>query len=198
MAKTEAKKRGAKVEPHIDEIIDAWGPATEEVPVELEAESPPATPLPPATLDELRKKKKPRSEAVTVTLDQESSPTTVVMRFQAIGSKRWETLLADHPPTDAQQREHLAEQEKVGIPLQARRRLQWNVDTFPPALIAACIVEPKLTVAQAEELWESEAWNAGELDAIFSAAVRVNTTASSVQLGPAGSLAEVLARIRAS
>lgn len=75
--------------------------------------------------------------------------------FRAVGQSRYDELLAAHPPTpahQAQQRRHVPEAPP----------LEWNPDTFPPALVAACLVEPALTEEQVADLWASEDWNQAE------------------------------------
>lgn len=61
-----------------------------------------------------------------------------VLVVTALGSKAWDDLLAEHRPTD--------EHRSWG--------LDWNPQTLPPAAIAACSVDPKLTPEQVVELSE--------------------------------------------
>lgn len=89
-----------------------------------------------------------------------------VYTFQAMPSKAYHDLLLDHPP-----------RKDVEEP--------WNSDTFVPALIAACCVDPDVdssvaldpdnlpyTVAEARELCEMV--SSAQLDELFDGAYRVN------------------------
>lgn len=90
--------------------------------------------------------------------------STLRITLQSIGRKRYEELVSEHPPTEAQNKES---EEATGQPA------PYNTDTFPPALIAASAVDPEMTVEQATELWDE--WNTGELMELFFVAIEVNT-----------------------
>lgn len=99
-----------------------------------------------ATLD-LLKGKKPRSKTISIEISGEQ----VEMTFQAISSHELDALQAKHTPT--------TEQRVKGS--------SFNPQTFPPALVAACSVEPQLTEEDTKEIWESDAWSMGELAYLF-------------------------------
>lgn len=67
--------------------------------------------------------------------------------FKSIAADRYERLVNAHPPTQ-EQRTRAA---KLG------RSVSFNEDTFARALVAACMIEPRLTRAQIDELWTSGA-----------------------------------------
>lgn len=102
-----------------------------------------------ATLDLLRGKRRRRRE-----LEIELNGEKVVLVFEAISSHRMDELLAAHPPTKDQQLQGVA----------------FNPDTFNPALISACLVEPAVTEEEFKEIWESDEWSQGELATLFNAA----------------------------
>ncbi|MCK7627235.1 hypothetical protein MUU72_29770 [Streptomyces sp. RS10V-4] len=91
---------------------------------------------------------------------------TVVLTFRALPRPAWEQLLRDHPPTEAQ----------------ADRGMEYNVETYPAALIAACHVErdetgtevPGMSEREAQELLD--AWPDSEAKALFTCALLVNQT----------------------
>ncbi|MGW1621580.1 hypothetical protein [Streptomyces sp. NPDC002172] len=91
---------------------------------------------------------------------------TLTLTFRALPRPVWEQLLRDHAPTEAQ----------------ADRGMEYNVDTFPAAVISACHVERDdagaevdgMTVADAQELLD--AWPDAEAKALFTAALVVNQT----------------------
>ena len=81
----------------------------------------------------------------------------VTMLLRAISGTKYDRMLADHPPTK--------EQKADGS--------SYNVNTFGPALLADVVVEPELTGAEWRELWNSPAWNRGEIMELFLAAVQL-------------------------
>jgi hypothetical protein len=92
---------------------------------------------------------------------ESATEAAVTFRFRAIGRVELDHLMGEHPPTKEQTT--TARREGKGAPM-------WDGDTFPPALIAACCVEPAIDDKQAAEMWTSPQWNAGELDALFMCA----------------------------
>jgi hypothetical protein len=61
--------------------------------------------------------------------------------------------------------------------------LEWNSDTFPPALIAEAIVEPDLTLEQVQEIYDDPDWSAAELGALLTTAQNAQFHASVIDLG---------------
>lgn len=85
--------------------------------------------------------------------------TALTLVFQAMGSKAYDDLIAAHPPTKEQKAQDAA----------------WNPDTFAPALIAGCSVEPKIDDDTAVSIWASDSWSRGELMDLFMSVVRLNS-----------------------
>lgn len=110
-----------------------------------------------ATFDSLIRKPKRVLEFSVTTQDEDGEPIALKMKFQAIGGKDYDKLIEAHPPTAAQK----------------RQQASFNIDTFAPALIAACSLSPRLTVEQAEQLWVSEDWSGGEASTLYLNAQRV-------------------------
>ncbi len=94
---------------------------------------------------------------------------TISMRCLPV--EDWEALVAQHPPT--------AEQGKQGW--------QWNVGTFRPVLLAACVIAPDGEGALTEMDWRQAAiegqLTAGELDLLFATAVNLNARQPDVSVG---------------
>ncbi len=90
----------------------------------------------------------------------------VEMKVQGIGRKRYDALVAEHPPTK--------EQEKEARKGDLRAKLAFNFETFSRALFAESLVEPKLTEKQINDLFDSDAYNESELEALCAAAIEVN------------------------
>ena len=101
-----------------------------------------------STLDKLKSKKRRRT-TVPVEIDGER----LELVFEAVSYRELDELQAKHPPT----------------PEQRVQGAVFNRNTFPPVLIAACSVEPKMTVEDVKEIWSSEEWSTGELNTIFDA-----------------------------
>jgi hypothetical protein len=111
----------------------------------------------PATFNDLLHKPARTKEVVLKVPDEGGTIIEYVVTLRAIGSKGYDVLVGMHPPT--------AEQKKDGA--------TYNPDSFGPALISACTVEPRMTPNEAKELWESEEWSRGEVMELFVAAVEV-------------------------
>lgn len=98
----------------------------------------------------------------------------VAVRFRSIGRLAWDELIRDHPPTD----EQVAEAKSAGL-----GDLNFNSDTFPPAVVAASLDDPKMTAEEVAELWDSPDWNQAELELLFIAALEVNNSRHTLDLG---------------
>ncbi|WJV48903.1 hypothetical protein [Streptomyces flavofungini] len=91
---------------------------------------------------------------------------TVVLTFRALPRPAWEQLLRDHPPTEAQ----------------ADQGMEYNIETYPAALIAACHIERDDTGTEVAGMTEQEAqelldaWPDSEAKALFTSALVVNQT----------------------
>jgi len=97
-------------------------------------------------LDKL-KGKRPRRKTIAIDVSGEE----VQMTFEAISAHELDKLQTKHKPTTEQR----------------ARGFAFNPNTFAPALVAACSVEPKLSLDDAREIWESEFWSTGELNQLF-------------------------------
>lgn len=94
---------------------------------------------------------------------------TVTFRARAIPQKQIRRLIRDHPPTqeqlDAFEEEMKEEEAPEAI---ISRGLPYNSDTYPPALISACLVSPKMSEDEVSEMiWMSDNWNEKEKEALF-------------------------------
>lgn len=96
---------------------------------------------------------------------------SVTFVFKALGRKVVEVLMKKHRPTASQVAEFQEILEDQGLPKQT---LQFNEDTFPPALLSACCVTPKMTTEEAQALWDSENFSRGDLSAMFQSAWNIN------------------------
>lgn len=76
-----------------------------------------------------------------------------LFKFRALRRRAYERIWAEHP----------------GRPDKDEK---WNVETFPPALIAACAIDPVMTVTEIEDLFD--VINETQRDELFAAAFYVN------------------------
>jgi len=89
-------------------------------------------------------------------LTEKIAAQTAIFRFQALPRAEWTQLVADHPPSEVDLKE--------GWPI--------DLETIGPPLLAACAIDPVLTLEQAEEIWSS--YSAGETTALFLGAWSAN------------------------
>lgn len=99
--------------------------------------------------------------------------------FHSIGRQAFEDLRDAHPPTPKQRDKAKKLATQMGLGTRGGQ-IGWNVDSFPPALIAACCSEPEMTIEEATELWNSEVFNEAETGQLFAAALQVNQNAGAV------------------
>ena len=101
-----------------------------------------------------------------VEIEQETRDRRVSFRFRALSRKQWMDLLAAHPPTKKQ----LDEDARLrGM----RAGLDFNPATFPVAVIAACCVDPEMTVDDAKRLEDS--LHFVQFETLWGAALECNT-----------------------
>lgn len=99
--------------------------------------------------------------------------------FQAIGRAAYEAIVAAHPAS-AEQRIKL---KRLGLKDDIVGQVAWDEETFPPAIVAACLVEPNLTEDEVVALWRSDCWNQAELSKLVIAAIKINGTSRVTGLG---------------
>jgi len=81
-----------------------------------------------------------------------------VAAARALGDREWSDLHAAHPAKEKGQ--------------------AWDPETFAPALISACSVDPVMTVEQVRELFEL--LNAGQRDVLWQGAYDANVEATGI------------------
>lgn len=106
--------------------------------------------------------------------EAELREATEVLRLRALpreGDNSFDVLKAEHPPTKD---DHEKVQDDNGDP---KAKARWHAATFLPALVAATLVEPEVTLEQAAA-WSRE-WNDGEWFGLVAACLDVNQRPSS-------------------
>jgi|SRR5262245_23109078 len=111
-----------------------------------------------ATLDQLINKPRSSTEFSLYLNDGNGGSNEVTLKYQAIGMRNYDRLVSKHPPK----------------PDQRADGASFDIDTFAPALIAACSVEPEISLEQAKEIWNSEDWSRGDVMVLFRNAVELN------------------------
>src|SRR3954471_16505238 len=96
-----------------------------------------------ATLDQLIHKPRSVTEFNLFLSDGNGGSNEVTLKYQAIGMREYDRLVSKHPPKP--------EQRVDGA--------SFDIDTFAPALISACAVDPEITLAEAKEIWNSDDWS---------------------------------------
>lgn len=110
-----------------------------------------------STLDLLKNKKRARQTFSLFVFDEDEEPVELKLTFQAIGATEYDKMVSKHPPT--------AEQRVEGG--------NYNIDTFAPALISRCSVDPEISEADALEIWNSPGWSRGDVMVLFRNAVEL-------------------------
>lgn len=96
--------------------------------------------------------------------------------FRSLGRRAYDDLVTEHQATDEQTAKAKAEAGPDAV-------LEFNPDTFPAALVAACLQEPELTASEVSEIFESDDWNGSELMSLFNTALEACITRTRVNLG---------------
>ena len=123
-------------------------------------------------------------EAATEQYEQardDAAEHTSLMIFVGVSPHKVDILKRQHPPTD-EDREKMKAQ---GATEEEMASLNHSPTTFPPALIAMTLADPKLTEEEVTELiWESGNFNEAECMSLVMAATRAQGSIARVDLGP--------------
>lgn len=101
---------------------------------------------------------------------------STVFSFKAIGRKKLAKIRAEHPPTEEQWATY-RERAKANPLVQPPT---FDSDGIAPELIEAALVDPKLTLEEARELWDE--LSDGEAAQLYDAAWEVCMEAASIPL----------------
>lgn len=119
---------------------------------------------PKATLDQLKKKQRVTKTVNVAVTGDDGEPVEVSLTFRGIPAHEYDRLISRFPPRGPDKKQGYG----------------YNPDKFGPALVAACCIDPEMTVEDATEIWESDAWNRGERMMLFMTAIEVCTTGLNV------------------
>jgi hypothetical protein len=109
--------------------------------------------------------------AVQLAEDALAALPVEVFQLRCLPPQRWDELVEAHPPTD--------EQRRAGW--------SWNVTTFRPVVLEACVLTPDgdepLTARHWVEVAEEGEMRVGELELLFAEAVQLNARQPRLDLG---------------
>jgi len=108
-------------------------------------------------------------------LYEKAADIAVTFTFQDIGRKAFDEMVIAHQPT-AEQKKFMADMGG-GI-------LEYNTDTFPPALMAASAIDPEMTIEEAETIFDQ--WSSGDAEILFTTALLVCKERTSLPLSRNG------------
>ena len=114
-------------------------------------------------------------EAELDALYDKASEGVATFTFRDPGRRPFDDLVLEHPPTK-DQKDRVTE---LGGGI-----LEFNLDTFPPALMALTAWEPKMTLKQAETIFDE--WGSGDAETLFAAALLVCKERTSIPLSRNG------------
>lgn len=106
----------------------------------------------------------------------DDSPATIRVRIRGLEGGDFNQLMRAHPPTKEALAEYEATQDKY-----EQSRPQYNPDTFNPALLAAALIEPELTLEQAGQLIKR--WPEGDTTRLLQVAIQLSHGTTAVDLG---------------
>src|SRR4051812_44930679 len=130
-----------------------------------------------ATLADLKGKRARKGKAVLAMLDEDDELIELEIRLVALSHKDYDELQAQFPPT-RKQRDRAFEA--------GQSPPSFDMDAFAPELIAACAVEPKISVDDMKEMWGSGQWSGGELISLFMECQRICQSGLDIPFNVAG------------
>jgi len=93
-------------------------------------------------------------------VQDEIDAAVVEFRFKGVGRKAWSDLAREHPPTKEQ--------------IARNHRVEFNEDTFAPAIMALSCEQPKMTVEQITQFLASRVIDASAYMELWGACLRAN------------------------
>lgn len=99
--------------------------------------------------------------------------SSIKVVIQSMSRTAYDKLLTDHPITEAQLEEFKDQRNKPGF----------NLETYPKALVIACMVEPAASAEELSEWFDSDAWSPGEFTELFTACIQINSQSNVLNLG---------------
>ncbi len=187
MAETKAKTAQAKADQGKEakaqtmaDILAAKKPNSRTVDIILDSDLAQEIQLKTFELEQMKARTKGKKSLAegTVNLEKElddlfetAADTVATFTFKDIGRKSFDALLVAHQPTAAQ---------KKNVADQGGGVLEYNQETFPPALMAASAIDPEMTVEEAEEIYHN--WSSGDAEILFTTAILVCKERASLPL----------------
>lgn len=111
-----------------------------------------------------------------INAEAELKAESIEFKFRAVGRKSYERLISDHPLRE--ENHDIVRREG-----QDPDTFPFDPESFPIALIAASMVEPEMSPEEAEAWLGEDNWSSSEVEALFTAAMEVNTSFKIINLG---------------
>ncbi|MCA1571935.1 MAG: hypothetical protein LC798_16815 [Chloroflexi bacterium] len=124
------------------------------------------------------------AEATYRAAQEAAAEVTVEVTMRGLGRAKFDLLKRQYPPTP----QDVKDAERVGI---KPEQVEFSYTTFPPAIIAACMVDPETNepMMSPEEvkagIWDADGYNETETQGIYLAAMKANQVRATVDLGKA-------------
>lgn len=99
--------------------------------------------------------------------------SSIKIVIQSMNRKAYDELISAHPATEAQLEEYKGQRNKP----------QFNLETYPVALVLASVIDPEAPQAELEEWFNSDAWSGGEFTELFTACIQINSQSNILNLG---------------
>lgn len=112
-------------------------------------------------------------QAKVTELREKLRKTSVKVVIRSLTRKAYDDLVTAHPPTEEQLEEYKS----------SRQKPQFNLDTYPMALVLESIVEPEASKEDLEAWFNSDAWSGGEFTELFTACIQINSQSNVLNLG---------------
>ncbi len=184
-SRTNGKAKNGAAPLTFDHLLSAKKPVTRRVPINFDAEVvdeyniaeaayeamtlTAETDLERQRTPEDRQREQQRQDAITTRRNRAESAlleNQQIVVMQSPGRKRYEALVSEHPPTD----EDIAEVKRM---FGQEAEAPYHAETFGPALVSLCCIEPQMTPEQVQELFDE--WNQQETTSLFAEALGVCT-----------------------
>lgn len=103
--------------------------------------------------------------------------------LRALPNETFEALVEQHPPTKDQKDKWRKENPQLAS---LGGGLRWNDETFRPALIAACCIDPEMDDVDAKDFCSgAEGYTEADVEHVYQTAININTRRRSID--PKGS-----------
>jgi hypothetical protein len=108
-----------------------------------------------------------------VALEAKLRESSIKIVIQSMGRRSYDEMLQKHPVTDAQLEQYKDQRQKP----------QFNLDTYPVALVVASVIYPEMSDEDLGDWFDSEDWTGGEFTELFTQCLQINSQGNVISLG---------------